>query len=676
MAFVRAPGVRRASRYIRPVPSDGSLTTILRRVDGWLRSPRFVLVLGLLAAAVALVSNQWIYPDYSWNRDEPVYLWQAHLLQNGQLTSSDGGFPAVLQPWLSANEDGRFFSQYPLGWPLALLVGQAIGLPVLTLVASAVLAVVGAYVLAHEITRDRRTAGLTGVLLLASPIIAIQAGVYLTYLFALGIGTLFAATFLKGVRTGSRRRIAISGALLGVIVITRTYDAVVWAGVVSVYVLATEHRRWRSLLRLIPPLIAAAVPFVVLQLGHNWYLTGHPLEFPITAKDPLDRFGFGDRRLMPALAPYGYGLWEASRATVKNAFFTPWFLAGAYLGVIVAAYGARKAPDRRATWLLLGIGVGFPIAYFPFWGTHVSSLTTRLSGPIYAIPAYVPLCILMAQGLIALARRSPRAAGAAVALIVIITVPVGVGRLGRNQELSRIQAVWSESTDDLEGKAIVVSSPSEYVLFLDPTGRNSIDLEAQDTIYAVDADASLIDLLEAHPDRDAYLQRADVPTADLAPSEDTAPYEVGLVPLELVRSDVVRVTMRVQAPRDGVVAMGTSVDGFSGWVEIDDAAVRGEWFDLTLTLGRTEGEGVDVVVPDGTVEIELIAAFGADFERARAGPDLKQRIYAAGGDELRVLDPGTLYRPDPAVTDQDEVVWRDDIPLGDVEVTVEPVPTA
>jgi hypothetical protein len=649
--------------------------TVVRRLDRIVRSPRFVVVLGLAAALVALASNAFIYADYSWNRDEPVYLWQAHLLHEGQLTTSDGGFPAVLQPWLSANEDGRFFSQYPLGWPVALLVGQLVGWPALTLVIATVLAVVGAYVLAHEVTRDRRIAGLTGVLLLASPIIGVQAGVYLTYLFAVGLGSLFAATFLAAVRLDSRWRMAVSGALLGGIVITRTYDAVVWAGVLGIYVLATERRRWRDLLRLVPPLVAATVPFVALQLGHNWYLTGHPLEFPITTKDPLDRFGFGDRRLMPALAPYGYGLWEAARATVKNAFFTPWFLVGAYVGVAVAAYGALRQRARRSTWLLIGIGVGFPIAYFPFWGTHVSSLTTRLSGPIYAIPAYVPLCILMAQGFVALVRRSPRAAAAIAALVLIVTIPVGAGRLGRNRELSQIQSVWAESTEGLEGPAIVVSSPSEYVLFLDPTGRNGVDLEAQDIIYAVDADPQLLDLLEAHPERAAYLQRADVPTADLAPSEVTAPFDVSLIPLEIVRGETVELTLRVQAPRDGAVSLGISIEGATTWTDVTEDGRRGEWYELTWTVGG-EGSGADVVVPDESVELELIAGFGRSHDAARERPRLKQRIYAAGGDEVRVLDPGTLFRPDPAVRDRDEVAWRDDVPLGDVEVTVAPGPSA
>lgn len=647
---------------------------MVRRVDRIVRSPRFVIVLALAAAAVAFASNALVYPEYSWNRDEPVYLWQANLLQEAQLTSDDGGFPAVLQPWLSAHEDGRFFSQYPLGWPLALLVGQVVGWPALTLALATVLAVVGAYVLAHEITRDRRIAGLTGILLLASPIVAVQAGVYLTYLFAVGLGSLFAATFLAGVRLDSRWRIAVSGALLGGIIITRTYDAVVWAGVLGIYVLATERQRWRELLRLVPPLLATTVPFVVLQLAHNRYLTGHPLEFPITTKDPLDRFGFGDRRLMPGVAPYGYGLWEAARATVKNAFFTPWFLVGAYVGAGIAAYGAFARRDRR-TWLLVGIGVGFPIAYFPFWGTHVSSLTTRLSGPIYAIPAYVPLCILMAQGFVLLARRSPRIAAALAVAVLLITIPVGGGRLGRNRELSRIQAAWPESTEELAGPAIVVSSPSEYVLFLDPTGRNGVDLEAQDLLYAVDADPQLLDLLEAHPDRAAYFQRADVPTADLAPSEDTAPFGVDLVPIEIVRGETVELTLRALAPRDGAVSFAIAVEGAATWTELSDAGRRGEWYEHTWTIGGA-GSGADVVLPDESVELELIAGFGRSHEAAQTRPRLKQRIYAAGGEEVRVVEPGTLFRPDPAVRDRDEVAWRDDVPLGDVEVIVEPGPSA
>ena len=157
-------------------------------------------ILGLLGGVVALLAEHFIFPGFSWNRDEPVYLWQAELLRHGQLTMSDAGFPRVLHPWLSGHHDGVFFSQYPLGWPVALVVGQLVGWPGLTLALAAVGAVTGTYALAREVTGERRIAAMASLLLLGSPILALQGGVYLTYVFALGVGTWFATSFVAGVK--------------------------------------------------------------------------------------------------------------------------------------------------------------------------------------------------------------------------------------------------------------------------------------------------------------------------------------------------------------------------------------------------------------------------------------------------------------------------------------------
>ena len=138
----------------------------------------------------------------------------------------------------------------------------------------------------------------------------------------------------------------------------------------------------------------------------NLRLTGSPTEFPITVADPLDRFGFGMRRLMPKFDDFEYGPRLASISTGRNAFWLPFFLIGAHLGVVVAAVGAwqrrREASRPRSS---SPSGAAFPIAYFMFFGTNISSLTARLSGPIYYVPAYAALCGLIAIALAA--HRSP-----------------------------------------------------------------------------------------------------------------------------------------------------------------------------------------------------------------------------------------------------------------------------
>src|SRR5690606_29624373 len=113
--------------------------------------------------------------------------------------------------------------------------------------------------------------------------------------------------------------------------------------------------------------------------------------------DPLDTFGFGTKRLMPGFETTEYGLGSALKATAKNGFVLPWFLAGSYLTVVVAAVGVwihRRSPAALALLLLAAV---FPVGYFVFWGTHLSSFASRVSGPIYFVPLYASVCTLAAM---------------------------------------------------------------------------------------------------------------------------------------------------------------------------------------------------------------------------------------------------------------------------------------
>ena len=643
------------------------------RLLGWRWYP---LVLAVVAGALAVAVKHLVYPDLSWNRDEPVYLWQAGLLRDGQLTSTDGGYPALFQPWLSAHHDGRFFTQYPLVWPAAIVAGRLVGWPNLTLVVASALAVVGTYAFAREVTGRTRTAGLAATLLLASPIVAVQSGVYLTYLFALGLGTLFAAALLGAARTGSRRQAAVAGLLLGVILATRTYDAVVWAAAIGGFVVVTERRRWRALLRLAPAFLATLVPVVALQLLHNWWTTGSPTQFAISVADPLDRFGFGDRRLMPRLDTFDYTPGRAVVGTAKHLFFLPWFVFGTYLGAAVALFGAWRERASRSTGLLLTVCAAFPLAYFPFWGIHISSLTTRISGPIYYIPVYAPVCVLMAVGLVQAARRHQGATALVVAASMLITVPVTIGRLGLNRQLGRLQTAWTHTTDAVPGRALVVVSPSPYLLFLPPEGSTRPDQE-QRLVFATDVDPSLIDLVD-RSDRPAYLVRASVPASELAPSEHTSPYRISAVPLELVRGRSLVLDITAVSPRAGSSIIDVSVADEVVWSAPTTAVTAGTRRSVRVRVGHDRASaGPDgIVVPDGATTLEVTMGVGADADAVRTEPSVKYRILVSSGTTTRALQPGRFYRPDNVALADGDLRWRDDVDRGDllVDVTGEPAP--
>lgn len=626
----------------------------LRRV---LSSRAALPVVTLAAFAVSLLVQRVAFPGLSWNRDEPVYLWHVDVLRAGQLTTSDGGHPDLFRPWLSAARDGTLFSQYTLGWPLVLLLGAVLGSTDLAVATGAALAVAGTWLLVHELLQHRVTATVAALFMLASPIFAVQAGGYLNYLFTLGLGLLFVTTIRRGVRLEARGSLLLGGALLGWIFLTRPYDALVW-GLLAVVPLAIEHRgRLGPLVRAGLWASVAVTPFVVATLLLNRHLTGSATEFPITVADPLDKFGFGDRRLMPDFDTVDYGPRLAVESVARNSFWLPFFVLGAHLGVVVAAAGAWVERRTRAVPILLGVGLGFPVAYFAFFGTHISSLTARLSGPIYYVPAYAALCALMAMAVVHAGRRRPAAALALAGVLVAVTAPITASRLSVNHDLSEANRPWARSVEGIEGRALVVPSPKGYLLFVNPFGDNGADLDGR-ILYAADAGPELLDLVLEQPDRVPYLQRADLSTVDLLPSEHPRTPTVSLTPMEVL-SGAVHLT--------GTVALDLDAPATAWWVEVDGV--------VTGPIHAVTADGIDIDVDvaalgltDGLHTIEVRWGVGNSPAAAPATPVVRRTFYArATGGAVQLLAPGTAARyvqragtPDP--------VWEDALSLPELRL--------
>ena len=268
---------------------------------------------------MAILARHLVYPSFSWNRDEATYLWQMDALRGGHIFTTDGGAPQFYWPWLTGFRDGVFFSQYTVGWPLFLLAVDAIfGSPELALAFGAVLAVLGTYAFTRVLTNDRTLALVSATLMLASPIIVIQGGVYLAYLFSLGLGLFFGAALLAGLRRQSRWLFLVCGVLLGWILLTRPFDAVLWGAPLFAYAAVHLVAEMGTLWRAAWWIAVGFTPFVAFTLFYNHRVTGSFTQFPITAKDPLDTFGFGARQLMPIGEIFDYTIGRAVRSVLHN----------------------------------------------------------------------------------------------------------------------------------------------------------------------------------------------------------------------------------------------------------------------------------------------------------------------------------------------------------------------
>ncbi len=627
----------------------------------------------VIAGLLSWWSSRSIFPAYSWNRDEPVYLWQAETLRAGMFSSPDGGFEEFFRPWLSVHDNSRVFSQYTLGWPLVLVVGHFIfGSYVGGLIIGAALAVAGVYALALALLRDRATALIAGAMMAASPIIIVQGGLYLGYLFTLGLGTCFGAALITGVRQSSRPRLVLAAMLLGAVFLTRPFDALVWAVAIGGPVVFA-HRK--SLRRLAPPLATfaiGAIPIVVLTLAYNQRMTHAALRFPVTMKDPLDTFGFGQRRIMPAFSEVDYNVVAAVKGSLKNGFYLLLFAFGGIvsLPVAVLALWRRRADAMIPT--LVALLIAFPVGYFGFWGTNVSSLTSRISGPIYFVPMYAPLCILMAVLVLEVFGRT-RVVGIALAVVIAAAgVPFGINRILINHRISASQEPWeiaAKQAQELKHDSLIFMADSgPYLMFYNPYSANTPNLDGR-VVWAVDRAGENVRLIDALANRTAYRMQASYRGDELGPDETPKTPVISLIPLEVVRGQELVVSAVINNPaNEPAVVVTLWIDGKVVQETIATNSSYGDrhLFSWRLSTGDAASGGSHLNGGVGTFTIGV--GFGSSTSDASAPTVRRVLPYRVDTSTIDVVVPLRAERLSDI--DGPKLRWRPTVDLDELVVAV------
>ncbi|TQQ81363.1 hypothetical protein EGH24_08880 [Halonotius terrestris] len=398
------------------------------------------LALGAGAGLAVFLIAVFVFPYHSVNHDEGVYLMQASMLLEGQLTLSAGELADVFRPWFFIENGGDLYSKYnPVPAAMFAVSMALFGEPRVTLAAVAggnavLVAVLGSMV------ADRRVGLLAGGLFAISPMTLFTSSVFLPYAPTTLLNLSFAVAYLHGVRTGSLRAAAAAGIAIGLAAFSRPYTAILFAAPFILHAVWTVGRGlWtddRSLgqqarllgsragVRSLPNAVQRNIltgiggtAFVGITLAYNTVLTGDPLVFPYQAFAPLDGPGFGFREILGHEVVYTLDLALESNRYALQFLGTRWF-AGGVIGTLAAALGLLVAAQwwrgRDREWgstaglPLAGLFVSVPIGNIPFWGTHnmlaelddpANGLVSHF-GPFYYFDLLVPLSIFAALGLV------------------------------------------------------------------------------------------------------------------------------------------------------------------------------------------------------------------------------------------------------------------------------------
>jgi hypothetical protein len=597
----------------------------------------------LWSFVASLVVYRTVFPLYSGDWDEGVYVFQAKMLLDGKISLPPSTYGEFFRPWLTGQHGNHIFTEYQFGLPAFLALSRILlGSMRVGLACLAGLTIVAVYGFAFEFLRDRRVALLSALFVALSPMFLVHFALVLTYpLAVLGL-TLAGWALLRGVRLGSRRWLVAGGAALGVVVLTRPFDALLF-GIPLLALVAYRMRRtlpeW-SVVRTLAACIAIGVgPFVVLTFWYNWRATGSPLSFPNMAADPLNTFGFGPRRLVTTDPLISFGVGDAVRALGENLRAVPsWIFGGAatLAFAVVGVFSVRRA-ERTA---LLALALVFPAGYFFWWATKLSGVTAANGlGPHYYLPAFIPVIILAAAGFVRVFAGRRFIVVVGVAFVLLATTAWAVpDKVTANRAVTdgftRVQAVVPKNLDD--ALVFLHTDGPPYLLAVWPFFQTDPDLHGR-VIFAVDRGAEDARLMRQFSSRHAYRLRQE-----LRPGDALLSPTAGLTPIRVISGTSLTVSVTPRAARLSKYVRAYVTDGRSTrYVTLsstDGGHSRASWI-VRPEQGKGP-EGAFVAAPNATtLTVGVETASTADFSSPSKWEDRTDVTVEHGG--IVAIAPGT-----------------------------------
>lgn len=457
-----------------------------------------VVVIGapLVLAALALL-NQHVLLGFPNSGDEYVYLLQARTLSAGRLW-----WPSLLPDVFAMNyvssEGGHTFGTFPPGWPLALALAMASGVPP-WLVNPAVGAVTLLLVWTLGAQLYGRRAGVLAALLLAvSPFFAFNAASYFSHPFCAALLLAAACLSARDDRTSWWVPVLI-GSLLGWAVLTRYFTGVIGAVPILAWLLRPGVARPRTL-----ALVAlCGLPWVAGLMAYNHALSGDVWRLTTTTLTVSRWFADGF-------------VWRGADIMashlVRHLVWTPPVLIIAYLEFL------RGAPVESRRGLFAWLPIGMAALLFFYMERGGNQYGARFHYEVYPfLLVFVAGHLFRADEYVQLPMRERAVFGLLVVSVALMPVAfVTHAILEREVIRERMHPFVRASTLGLTGALVLVSGRvgTRRSMAAADLSRNDPALEGP-VLFGLDPGAEQRCAVAARlPGRTPYLYRWDTSASD------------------------------------------------------------------------------------------------------------------------------------------------------------------
>jgi hypothetical protein len=445
---------------------------------------RAVVALVLVALAAFIIVAGYVLEAFPNSGDELAYVLQAQTYAQGRLWVDPPPLPDAFRQFRFLVLGGKWVSQYSPGWAMILTPAAALSLPLWI-----VNPVIGAATLLAFFGLARRyvsrESAWIGVLVLGvSSFYILNSGSYFSHSLTALYGVMFASFGSRYIARGEIWCAVAAGVCIGLMGLTRTQNAAIFAVPFAIALATTPGRRtgliWFGL---------GGAPFLAALLAYNTAITGNPL----TTAARNESLG------APSMETLRLTVWRFAGLVIWT---SPVLVVGYIIAFLTAL--ARRRVDFT-DWIM-----PLTVVFFLFY----SGDGGNQYGPRYYFEGW-PFAILtilkVIDPILFGAERSLRAAWIASALIASLLFEIGYlpARLQREHRVVvERQDVYAQAKRaGLNNAIVIIAGHVGAIRTMPPQDlvRNELHIGEQKIIYALDLGVRNEKLTSQFPGRSVYV---------------------------------------------------------------------------------------------------------------------------------------------------------------------------
>ena len=244
------------------------------------RSKIFLLIFFAIPLLATLLISYFVFDQIPHVQDSIAQLFQAKVFASGRLYETSHPLKEFFD-YTHIINNGRWYSQYPPGHALFLMIGVLLGIPWAINPLLGALSVLIVFFLGREL-HDKKTGLLAAVLTISSPFFLFMSSEFMAHASAMFTIAVFALFFIKTIKYQKYKYAVFAGIALGLCTIIRPYTAFALSLPFLFYGFIVLFKNPKKNLPLFMITGGLVLLFIIVLFLYNQLTNGHPFKFGYT----------------------------------------------------------------------------------------------------------------------------------------------------------------------------------------------------------------------------------------------------------------------------------------------------------------------------------------------------------------------------------------------------------